>query len=147
MQIENINRIYSGFELKSCSLPVKLGLVLLGSWVIAAGAYIEVPMWPVPMTMQSLAVLLVGGAYGMRMASGTVALYLAQGAIGLPMFAGGMDGVTHLLGPTGGYLFGFMVAASLMGWLSDKWLAGKSGLFFNLVIGSSVVFVAGVFWL
>ncbi|HVU42198.1 MAG TPA: biotin transporter BioY, partial [Xanthobacteraceae bacterium] len=94
-----------------------LGIVLVGSWLLAASSWIEAPMWPVPMTAQTYAVLLIGAVCGFRLAAATVAAYLVEGAIGLPMFAGGAGGPQHLIGPTGGYLIGFLVGAAAIGWL------------------------------
>ncbi|WP_270938917.1 biotin transporter BioY, partial [Falsiroseomonas oryzae] len=82
------------------------GLVLLGSWLLAASAQVTVPMWPVPATLQSMVVLLLGAAGGPGLGVAAVAAYLAQGAAGLPFFAGGAAGPAVLAGPTAGYLLG-----------------------------------------
>ena len=79
-------------------------LVVLGSLLITASAKVQVPLWPVPVTMQSLVVLLVGMAYGTRLGAATVLAYLAQGLAGLPVFAGAGAGLAYVAGPTGGYL-------------------------------------------
>lgn len=122
--------------------------IILGSWLIAAGAYIEVPMVPVPMTMQSLAVLLIGGAYGLRLASVTTAAYLAQGSLGLPVFAGGAAGPVHLIGPTAGYLIGFIVCASIVAFMYERGFAkGWVRPAFALMLGSVALMVCGVIWL
>src|SRR3546814_6558006 len=76
-------------------------------------------MWPVPMTMQTFAVLLIGLAYGSRLGTATVALYLFEGAIGLPVLATGA-GLAYFAGPTAGYLFGFVAAAAFVGRLADR---------------------------
>ena len=86
-------------------------LALIGSILLIISAKIQVPFWPVPMTMQTFVVLVLGIAYGWRLAGATVLLYLAQGAVGLPVFAAG-GGLTYLAGPTGGYLIGFLLARS-----------------------------------
>lgn len=88
---------------------------------IALAARVDVPMpgTPVPQSLQTLAVVLVGAFLGARVAGGALLLYLAAGAAGLPVFAGGAGGAAHLLGPTGGYLAGFAVAAAGIGWLAD----------------------------
>ena len=83
-------------------------LAFLGALVLAASAKIEVPFYPVPMTLQTLAVLTLGALFGARLAAATVALYLAEGLVGLPVFAGAVAGPAYLAGPTGGYLVGFL---------------------------------------
>ena len=91
--------------------------VALGALVVAAAAQVvvPVPMSPVPMTLQPLAVLAVGGLLGARAGAGALVLYLALGMLGLPVFAGGASGVARLVGPTGGYLLAFPVAAAATG--------------------------------
>ncbi|HEU5041164.1 MAG TPA: biotin transporter BioY [Gemmatimonadales bacterium] len=94
------------------------GLVVAGAAVLvalAAQVALPVPMSPVPMTLQPLAVLVVGGALGARAGAAALALYLALGLLGLPVFAGGGAGLSRLLGPTGGYLLAFPPAAALAG--------------------------------
>lgn len=119
------------------------GLALLGSAVLAASAQVSLPMWPVPATLQTLAVLLLGALGGARMGMASVALYLAEGAAGLPVFAGGAGGAAALAGPTAGYLIGFLPAA---------WLAGQAGRGLArqalvLTAAHLVLFVPGVAWL
>ena len=98
----------------SNSLVSKALLVLGGSALIAVAAQVQVPMIPVPMTLQTLAVLLVGLSLGARMGAATLIAYLAEGAAGLPVFAGGANGVA-LAGPTAGFLFGFVGMAWIAG--------------------------------
>jgi biotin transport system substrate-specific component len=108
-----------------------------------------VPFYPVPMTMQTLVVLLLGMAYGARLGVATVMLYLAQGAMGLPVFAGTPErgiGLAYMAGPTGGYLIGFVLSAAVTGWLIERrhdWLA----LVLAALAGTIVVFIPGVLWL
>jgi biotin transport system substrate-specific component len=124
-------------------------LALLGSALLTISAKIEVPFYPVPMTMQTLVVLLLGMAYGARLGTATVLLYLAEGAAGLPVFAGTPErgiGIPYMLGPTGGYLVGFMLSAAITGWLTERrrdWLT----LVLAVTAGSIVVFIPGVLWL
>jgi biotin transport system substrate-specific component len=124
-------------------------LALLGSALLTISAKIEVPFYPVPMTMQTLVVLLLGMAYGARLGTATVLLYLAEGAAGLPVFAGTPErgiGIAYILGPTGGYLAGFVLSAAITGWLTERrrdWLA----LVLAVTAGSIVVFIPGVLWL
>jgi len=122
-------------------------LVLAGTALIAICAKIQVPMWPVPMTMQVFAVLLVGLAYGARLGFVTVLAYLAEGAIGLPVFAGG-GGFGYLAGPTGGFLLGFPLAAFASGWLADRgWGRPAFRIFLASVAGIALIYAVGVPWL
>lgn len=110
-------------SLAPATLPARLVLVALGSLLIALAAQVAVPLpfSPVPVTGQTFAVLLVGAALGARLGAATVALYLAEGLMGLPVFApGGPPGPARLLGPTGGYLLGFVVAAYVVGALAER---------------------------
>ncbi|MBR0657562.1 biotin transporter BioY [Plastoroseomonas arctica] len=118
-------------------------LALLGSWVIAASAQVAVPLWPVPMTLQTLAVLLLGALGGARVSVASVVLYLAQGALGAPFFANGLGGAAVLAGPTAGYLLGFLPAAWIAGQARGGWW--RSGAV--LVAAHLVLFVPGVAWL
>lgn len=120
------------------------GLVLLGSWALAASAQMTVPMWPVPATLQSLVVLLLGALGGPGFGLAAVGAYLAQGAAGLPFFAGGNAGPAVLAGPTAGYLLGFAIAAWVAGFArgTTPWRAGAVLLAAHLVL-----FVPGVLWL
>src|SRR5256885_9623717 len=96
-------------------------LAVLGSLALTLSAKLQVPFYPVPMTMQSLVVLLIGLAFGWRLGTATVLLYLAEGLAGLPVFAGTPEkgiGLAYMMGPTGGYLVGFVLAAAFLGWLA-----------------------------
>jgi biotin transport system substrate-specific component len=120
------------------------GLALLGSWLLAASAQISLPMWPVPATLQTLAVLLVGALGGPAVGVASVGAYLAQGAAGLPFFAGGAAGPAVFLGPTAGFLLGFLAAAWIAGFARGLplWKAGAVLLAAHLIL-----FVPGVAWL
>lgn len=122
-------------------------LALFGSWVLTALSQVEVA-GIVPMTLQTFGVLLIGLTFGARLAFGAVAAYLIQGAMGFPVFAGAGGGLTHFFGPTGGYLIGFLFAATLIGFLADKGLT-KSwvGTFLALIAGSAVIYALGLPWL
>jgi biotin transport system substrate-specific component len=135
---------------RGASRPLRaLLLAVLGSALLTISAKIEVPFYPVPMTMQTLVVLLLGMAFGARLATATVLLYLAEGAVGLPVFAGTPErgiGIAYMLGPTGGYLVGFVLSAAITGWLTERrrdWQA----LVLAVTAGSIVVFIPGVLWL
>lgn len=126
-------------------------LVLAGTALLALSAKINVPFYPVPMTMQTFVVLVLGAAYGWRLAGITVLAYLAQGAAGLSVFAGTPEkgiGLAYMAGPTGGYLFGFLVAAVLVGLLAERgWDRSPLRLFAAMLIAHIVIFVFGVAWL
>lgn len=122
-------------------------LALAGTALLAISAQISVPMWPVPMTMQTFAVVLIGAAYGWRLGGATVALYLAEGAMGLPVFANA-GSVASLVGPTAGYLFAFVAAAALTGALVEKgWGRSLFKTTFAMTLGTAVIFAGGVAWL
>lgn len=134
--------------LTGSSLARKALLVFGGSLFLAALSQITVPMLPVPMTLQTLAVMLIGLTFGGRMAAATVALYLIEGAAGLPVFAGFAGGAAHLVGPTAGYLFGFLGAAALIGFAADNGLAKSwMGAIGVLLAGEVLLFTLGYLWL
>jgi biotin transport system substrate-specific component len=108
---------------------LKIALVTTGVGVLAASAWISVPFYPVPMTLQTLGVLLVGGFLGPRLGVASVTSYLALGLAGAPVFHSGLGGPALLAGPTGGYLMGFVLAALLMGLASRRsWTLSASPL-------------------
>jgi len=122
-------------------------LALLGSAFVALLAKVQAPFVPVPLTGQTLGVLLVGGLLGARLGALSLFLYLLEGALGIPVFAKG-GGVAYLLGPTGGYLFAFPLAAYLVGHLFERG-AGRRlwTAFLALLLGAGSVFLLGVPWL
>lgn len=123
-------------------------LVLFGSLLVGLSAQISVPMYPVPMTLQTLMISLIGLTYGARLAGVTLLAYLAQGAAGLPVFAGGGAGILYMAGPTGGFLLGFAAMAFLTGWLVERGLSrGFGRLFLAAFIPALLLFVPGVLWL
>ena len=125
----------------------KIALVIGGSVLLALSAHIKVPFYPVPVTMQTMLVLLIGMAYGSRLGFATILAYLAQGAVGLPVFAGGA-GLAYMAGPTGGYLFGFAVSAFLVGMMAEKgWGKSYQSTALAMVIGNIVIYAFGVTWL
>ena len=129
------------------SLFKKLVLLIAGVAVLAISAQLKVPFYPVPITMQTLVVMLIGFTFGARLGSYTVLVYLASGAIGAPVFAGGA-GLAYMSGPTGGYLFGFLVAVYLIGYFTEQ---GYGRTFISTLLlalaGSIVFYVFGVAWL
>jgi len=115
--------------------------------LIAAGAYIAVPVGPVPIVLQNMFVLLAGLLLGWRWGLAAVAVYLLAGVCGLPVFAGGTGGIGRLAGPTGGYLLGYLPAVAAAGWISER-TGGRT--FFDvmgLVAGTAIVYLCGVPWL
>jgi biotin transport system substrate-specific component len=128
----------------------EVALILGGSLLIALSAQLQVglPFSPVPITGQTFAVLLLGALYGSKRGPATVATYLALGAMGLPVFAGGTFGVARLVGPTAGYLVGFLAAAFVVGFLSERgWDRKLSTTAVTMIIGNSMIYVTGVLWL
>ena len=125
----------------------KAALVLAGTVLLALSAHIKVPFWPVPMTMQTFVVLMIGAAFGARLAGATVLAYLIEGAFGLPVFATGA-GLGYMAGPTAGYLAGFLVAATLVGGLADRG-HGRSILttLMAFLVGEAVILALGAGWL
>ncbi len=122
-------------------------VVLLGSALLTATAHIKVPFWPVPMTMQTFAVLVIGMTCGARLGVATVLAYLLQGALGLPVFAGGA-GLAYMTGPTGGYLLGFVLGAALTGWLAERGFdRSPARTVLAMLLGDAVILTLGVAWL
>ena len=134
--------------LRGGSWARRLFLVLAGTVFLAASAWIEVPMVPVPMTMQTFGIVMIGALYGWRLGGATVVTYLLQGAMGLPVLAGGAAGFHHFVGPTAGYLFAFALAAVVVGWLAERGLTrhplGSLGV---MVLGHALILAPGVAWL
>ncbi len=128
-----------------------IALIIAGSLLLTLSAKIKVPFYPVPMTMQTLAVMLIGFTFGWRMAGATVLFYLAQGAFGLPVFAGTPEkgiGLAYMMGPTGGYLLGFVLAAVLCGWLAERgWDRSPLRLVAAMILANGVIYLLGVAWL
>ena len=123
-------------------------ITLSGSALIALCAQISVPFYPVPVTMQTFAVILIGLTYGWRLGGITVALYLVEGAIGLPVFAGGKGGMIVLTGPTAGYLYGFFLAAVACGWFAERGFdRSYFKLIFPLLAGNVLLYTSGLIWL
>ena len=148
-----------GLTIADFLLPIRVGermgsrvrhlaLIALGALVIIASARVTIPLTPVPITGQTFGVLLVSGALGFRRGLLSIGLYVLIGAIGLPVFAEGKSGTTIILGATGGYIVGFLVAGSLVGRLAelgwDRKIVGALGA---MAIGNVVIYLIGVPWL
>lgn len=128
------------------SLLNKAALVLGGSLFIAVAAQVNVPMYPVPMTLQTLAIMLVGLTFGSRLGALTVVAYLVEGAIGLPVFANAMNGAAFF-GPTAGFLVGFVGLAWLVGFAAEKGLAkGVLGTAAAGIAASALLYIPGIAW-
>ena len=123
-------------------------LALAGSLLITICTQISLPLFPVPMTLQTFAVFLIGLTYGWRLGGITVSLYLLEGAIGLPVFSGGKGGMIVFMGPTAGYLVGFLLAATACGWFAERGFdRSYFRLFLSLIVGNILIYTPGLFWL
>jgi biotin transport system substrate-specific component len=132
----------------------KIVYISLFAALIAAGAVITIPLGPVPMSLQTLFVFLAALFLGPKLGTLSVFIYLLAGAVGLPVFSGGSGGMGRFLGPTGGYLIGFLLAAFLVGFISSLNIFKKKKEKFQIyldiiamIIGTAAVYVLGVFWL
>jgi biotin transport system substrate-specific component len=126
-----------------------VALAVFGSLLLWASAKVQVPFYPVPMTFQLAVVFLIGIAYGPRLAVVTLLLYLAEGAVGLPVFAGTPEkgiGLPYMLGATGGYLVGFVVAAGIVGWVAQR-SRHRLVTIGGLLAGAAVIYLLGAGWL
>lgn len=142
----------NNFLPKSHSLSWQsLLLVVGGSLALWVSAKIQVPFYPVPVTMQTFVLLTLAMALGARLAVGMVALYLLEGALGLPVFAGTPErgiGLAYMLGPTGGYLLGFVLAAALCGWLAERgWDRRFALTALAMLAGNALIYAPGLLWL
>jgi len=144
-----LRRSFSPLRLESRSFAWRAGAVIVGSLLLALSSQIKVPMYPVPMTMQTFAVTLIGALYGWRLGAVTVIAWLFEGLIGLPVLAGAAGGAAYFVGPTGGYLVAFPIAAALTGWLAERgWNGSRLALAFAAMLaGNALCLVIGVAWL
>ncbi|MGM4922287.1 biotin transporter BioY [Tardiphaga sp. 804_B3_N1_9] len=123
-------------------------LAAFGVALLAVSAKINLPLPYVPMTLQTLVVLMIGAVYGWRLGTLTIIAYLAVGALGLPVFAGPVGGLKPLTGATAGFLSGFVVAAFVTGWFSERgWDRSMVRLFVAMAIGHIVIMAMGFVWL
>ncbi len=127
------------------SLPTRVLMVVGGSLFIALAAQISVPMIPVPMTLQTLAIMIVGLTYGARMGALTLVAYLAEGAMGLPVFANGMNGAAFF-GPTAGFLVGFVAMAAIVGYAADRGVRSFLGTAAVALLAAALLYIPGVAW-
>lgn len=140
---------FSPLRLASRPLIQQAAAVLLGTLFLAASSQISVPLWPVPVTMQTFAVGLIGALYGWRLGALTVVLWLGQAALGLPFLANGSGGPAPFLGATAGYLFAFPLLAAITGLLAERgWNGGRPLLAFAAMMGAQALCLAlGTAWL
>jgi biotin transport system substrate-specific component len=126
-------------------------LVVAGVLLLTLSAKLQIPLWPVPMTMQTYVILVLGMAYGTRLGAFTVAAYLIAGALGLPVFAGTPEkgfGVPYMLGPTGGYLVGFLAATVLLGKLAERgWDRRIVSSVVAMTLAHVLILACGAVWL
>ena len=135
-------------SLREAKILKYLFFALLGSIILAISSKIKIPFYPVPMTMQTLIVLMIGIAFGWKMALATISLYLFEGIIGLPVFSGTPEkgvGLVYFMGPTMGYRLGFIIA----GYLAGKFVYDNNLVktFFKLFFATSFIYILGMLWL
>ena len=131
------------------SLVRAAALAFLGALLLTVSAKVQVPFWPVPVTLQTMVVFLLGIAYGPRLAVATVLLYLVEGAAGLPVFAGTPAkgiGLAYMVGPTGGYLAGFVAAAAIAGLTAER-SRGMLGTALGIALATAAIYLLGAGWL
>ncbi len=124
-----------------------LVLCSLMAGLMAAGAFIHIPIGPVPIVLTNLFVLLSGLLLGARWGLASAALYLLVGAMGFPVFSGGRGGLAHLFGPTGGYLFGYVLSAGVTGFIQERFRRSIKGGVAAVIFGALVIYGLGVPWL
>jgi biotin transport system substrate-specific component len=135
-------------KIESVTILKKISLILFGTLLLTISAKIKVPFYPVPMTMQTFVVVLIGITLGWKLGLATILVYLFEGAIGLPVFAGTPEkgiGISYMIGPTGGYLIGFISSVFIAGFINlNKNLYIK---FLVISLSISVIYLTGVPWL
>ena len=135
-------------NLKQSKLLKYVFFALIGSIILAISSKIKIPFYPVPMTMQTLIVLIIGIGFGWKLGLATISLYLFEGIIGLPVFSGSPEkgvGLIYFTGPTMGYLLGFLVAVYISGqFIYDNNLVKN---FFKLLLATSFIYILGMAWL
>ena len=126
-------------------------IVIAGTALLTLSAKVQIPFYPVPLTMQTFAIMVIAMAVGWKLGAATVALYLLEGAFGLPVFAGTPAkgiGLAYMAGPTGGYLAGFLCAAALTGWLGERgWDRNVVTTLLAMLVGTAVIYLLGFTWL
>ncbi len=138
-------------ESRNARLAMQFGLAVLGTLLLTLSAKTKVVFGPVDMSLQTLAVILIAAAFGLRLGLATLLLYMAEGAAGLPVFQSTPDkgiGLAYMLGTTGGYLAGFVVMAAIIGWAADRgWDRNVLKFFGIVVIADAIMLAMGFGWL
>ncbi|RUW24721.1 biotin transporter BioY [Mesorhizobium sp. M4B.F.Ca.ET.215.01.1.1] len=138
-------------EKGAARLATQLFLAIVGTLLLILSAKTKVVLGPVDISLQTLAVLLIASAFGLRLGVATLLLYMAEGAMGFPVFQGTPEkgiGVAYMLGSTGGYLAGFVVMAAIVGWAADRgWERHPVKLFNAMLVGEVVMMAMGFAWL
>lgn len=139
-------------EADGASRLLRQALVVAASVLfITAAAHIRIPMWPVPVTMQTFAILTVGAACGPALAGAALVAYLGLGALGVAVFTGNAQaqaGLDYMMGPTGGYLVGFLLASVAVGWLARRgWDRSTVRLAAALLVGNVIIYACGLPWM
>ena len=136
---------------KKQRLLIKISLTALFAAFTAAGAFIVIPVGPVPIVLQNMFAVLSGLILGPLLGSAAVVLYILAGILNFPVFAGGVGGIAVIMGPTGGFLFGYLMAAFTAGLIAGKPVQGQKlplmRLILAVLIGFLIVYVPGLFWL
>lgn len=140
------------FPAEGTALRLKqAALVVLGVLALAIAAKIKIPMWPVPITMGTFAVLTIGAAYGPRLGLATILGYMAVGALGFDIFAGSsaeQAGLTYMMGGTGGYLLGYVLATVALGFAARRGMdRSVLGMALAMLIGNALIYIPGLLWL
>ncbi|HVZ02133.1 MAG TPA: biotin transporter BioY [Dongiaceae bacterium] len=139
---------YVPLRLAGRPLALKALVLVLGVAFLTASSYVQVPMWPVPMTMQTFAVLAVGAFCGWRLALATVVTWLALAMLNVPLLSEGKAGLAVFMGTTGGYLAAFPIMSAFIGWMAERgWTARTVPAFLTLLIAEVICFTMGVGWL
>jgi biotin transport system substrate-specific component len=129
----------------------RVALLAFGVAALAVAAKVKVPFWPVPITLQTLAVLSIGAAYGLRLGMATILAWLAIGALGANVFTGSgadVSGLAYMMGGTGGYLLGFVMAAAFLGWAARRgWDRSHASMAGAMLIGNAIIYIPGLLWL
>ena len=149
LSAQHLSNVLSPVYAQKRSLIWQALAVFFGSLFLTMASYIEVPMFPVPMTMQTYAVCLVGALYGWRLGALTIVFWLCEAVAGLPVLSGGAGGYLHFIGPTGGYLFAFPLVGIIVGALAERGWNGERPFlaFFAMLLGSALCLLLGAAWL
>jgi biotin transport system substrate-specific component len=144
-----LSKAYSPLNLEARSLPWQIAAVALGTIVLALSSHLAIPMVPVPVTMQTFAVAMIGALYGWRLGAITVLAWLGEAALGMPVLANGTGGLAPFVGPTAGYLYSFPLMAALAGWLAARGWNGDRPIlaFVNFLLANALGLALGWAWL